>query len=76
MCAVYDSLFSSWLFSSINFLLRSLIDYPSAMNKVSSTISRTKTIWHGVDCSVLWNVLRTANTIAANIPDQGLSSSR
>ena len=58
------------------FCLRSLIYSQSAMNRLLSIMSRPNTNWYGLDCSVVWYVLPTAKYVAANISDQGSSSSR
>ena len=69
-------LFSSWLFLSIIFCLRSLISSHYAMNGVFNIMSRPKTSCPGVSCSVVWYEICTKKAISANIPDQGSYSSR
>ena len=53
------------------FYLRSLIYPQSAMNEWFSIISRPNTNWYIVDCISVWYLFRTANSVAANISDQG-----
>ena len=69
-------LFLSWFFLSISFCLSVLIVYQFAMNGVLNIMSRFKTNWYGMDCSVVWYMLITSKAVAANISDQGSCSSR
>ena len=46
------------------------------MNGVFNIMKRHKASWIDVDFRIVWYMLRTAKVVAANIPDQGLSSSR
>ena len=46
------------------------------MNRVLSIMSLPKRNFSGMSCSVVWYMLRPAKSIAANISDQDLSSSR
>ena len=67
--------FNLVVFVYYSFFLHSLIDTSYYMNGVFSIMSRPKTIWPGVACSLIWYVICTEKYVAANIPDQGSSSS-
>ena len=60
---------------SISCFLQRLIDYHSSTKGVFKVMSRKNTRCIGVDCNVLWYVLRTEKTVATSIPDQGSSLS-
>ena len=69
-------LFSFWFFSYIPNYLCFLLYSDSAMDGVFNTISRPNIRWLGVDCNIVWYMLRTSKTVYDSIPDQRSSLSR
>ena len=76
MCAVYSFYFQVDCSHQLCFCLRILIAPQSATNEVFTFMSHPKTIWPSMDYRLVWYVLHTAKSVAANISDQGSSLSR
>ena len=76
MCAVCNIYFLVGYLCLFFFFLCLTIAPHSALYGVFNTMSCTNTSWPVVAFSVVWYMLHTKKTIAANIPDQGSSLSR